>query len=153
MAITILMTPICCTSFSQCRKWPQCDRKHYGLLRAEAAVRPRTLKQFLKPERIGLRHAGPMVLRAEWRDRGGLVEPDVGIELLRQGCIGVVAHQLCVRPIDDTDEALQLGLQKPATQRLITVEVEQEAHYAGIMAKPLVAVTAGGSHALDLHVT
>ena len=62
-----------------------------------------------------------MVLRAEWRDRGGLVEPDVGIELLRQGRIGVVAHQLCVRPIDDADEALQLGLQKATTQRLITL--------------------------------
>src|SRR5437763_16581562 len=83
--------------------------------------RPRSLKQFLKPERIGLRHAGPVVLRAEWRDRGGLVEPDIGVELLRQGCIGVVAHQLCVRPIDDTDEALQLGLQKATTQRLITL--------------------------------
>src|SRR3954469_16690589 len=78
----------------------------------------------LKSERIGLGHAGPMVLRAEWRDRGGLVEPDIGIELLRQGCIGVVAHQLCVRAIEDADEALQLRLQKTATQRRITVEVD-----------------------------
>src|SRR5205085_10104096 len=30
---------------------------------------------------------------------------------------------------------------------------EQEARYAGIVAKPLVAVTTGGPHVLDLHVT
>src|SRR3954464_7672550 len=49
--------------------------------------------QFLQPERISLRHAGPVVLGAERRDGSGLVEPHVGIKLLRQGCIGGVAHQ------------------------------------------------------------
>src|SRR5215210_3240544 len=53
----------------------------------------------------------------------------------------------------DASKASIFTRRKIAEQIANLVEVEQEARYAGIVTKPLVAVTAGGSHALDLHVT
>src|SRR3954470_13630004 len=58
------------------------------------------------PERIGLRHALPLLHRQR-RHRAGLLEPNICIELVRQRSIEIVARKLGLRPIDHADGALQ----------------------------------------------
>src|SRR5438445_12733355 len=77
----------------------------------------------LQAERIGVGHAGLGVFGSERRRRRGLVEPDEGVELLRQRGIGVVAHQLGIGPVDNPYEPLQPGLQKASAECLVPAEV------------------------------
>src|SRR4051812_31754885 len=106
----------------------------------------------LQAKWIGVGHASPSVLRSERRYRGGLVEPDKGVELLRQRCGGVMTHQLSIRPVNNSDEPFQPRLQQASPQRLVPAEIEQEARDIGIVAGALVAVAMRWPYALDLHV-
>ena len=58
----------------------------------------------LQPERIGIRHAPPFVLRTQRRHSRCFVEPGKSVELLCQRRLGVVAHQLGLGAIDHTDK-------------------------------------------------
>src|SRR3954452_3900232 len=106
----------------------------------------------LQPKWICLRGTSLRVLRPERRQGRGLVEPDEGVELLRQGGVGVVAHPLGVGPGDDADEALQARLQEAAAERLVAPQVEEEGRHARFVAEALIAVAVRGPDALDLHV-
>ncbi len=58
-------------------------------------------------ERVGVRHTGNGRGR-QWCDcLGGLVEPDVLVELARQLGFEVVTEKLCLRTVDHTDRALE----------------------------------------------
>src|SRR6202011_5300396 len=113
---------------------------------------PARMAWFSKPERVGFGDAGFCMLRSDGGDRGGLVEPEKGIELLRERRVGVMAHQFGVGPIDHADKALQaLGFEGPS-RSTIAQQIDDEAYNTGIVELPLVTVVARGIDAFDLQV-
>jgi hypothetical protein len=61
------------------------------------------------------------MLRTEWSDRARLVEPYIGVKLLGQDCLAVVAPQLSIGTVDHADEALQPRLGEAAAERFVPV--------------------------------
>src|SRR3954468_7341053 len=106
----------------------------------------------LKPEWISVRQPRLAVFRLQWSDRRSLVEPDKGIELLRQRSLRIVAHQLGIGPINDPDEPLQTRFEQPPPERFVTAGIQQEPGHASVMTKPFVAVPVRRPHALNFHV-
>src|SRR3954467_4527921 len=73
------------------------------------------LASHLFAEWIGIRHARAPMFGSEWYHGLCFVKPDIGIELLGQDGLAVVAPELCVGPVDHADEALQPRLREAAT--------------------------------------
>ena len=46
----------------------------------------------------------------KWRHRTGLLEPDIGIELVGEDSLEIVAQEFCFWPVDNPDGALEPGL-------------------------------------------
>src|SRR5690606_5123116 len=94
-----------------------------------------------EPERIGLRDPARQ-LGGESGDGGGLVEPDVFVELPRQDRLEVVALKLGVGPIDDADGALEpRGHQLvPDGVSLRKAQVQEPRRELGAVEEPFVAV-------------
>src|SRR5437868_4903168 len=107
---------------------------------------------FLQTEWIGLFSAFALHC-PQWRYRMGFVEPDPGVELLRQDRGRIMAPALGVGTIDDADEALQPGLRQPPAQvRMASLaKVEQEALDAAVMGQALIAVGPGDVDPRHLH--
>jgi hypothetical protein len=86
-------------------------------------------------------------------DRVGLVEPDVLVELRRQNRLEVVALQLGVGTVDDSDRPLEARLCQLVGELVASriAERELERRHPGVVAQPLVAVRARRSHAHAFH--
>src|SRR5215204_2968294 len=93
------------------------------------------------------------MLGTQGGDGRGLVEPDIGIELLRQGSVRVVAQEFCLGPVDHADEPLQARLEQAMAKRIMPSfpKIEQETGDAREVAEPLVTLPMRGTDALHLH--
>src|SRR5215207_4251630 len=93
------------------------------------------------------------MLGTQGGDGRGLVEPDIGIELLRQGSIRVVAQEFCLGPVDHADEPLQARLEQALAKRIMPSfpKIEQETGDAREVAEPLATLPMRGTDALHRH--
>jgi hypothetical protein len=81
----------CCMSLHR-GEWLAHDDQRGSFIRLRKAGSKSASWVGLEPERVGFWHARLGMLRSEGRDGRCLIEPDIGIELLRQRSIGVVAQ-------------------------------------------------------------
>src|SRR3954471_15493402 len=106
----------------------------------------------LDTERVGLGRAELAVL-AERRHGAGLLEPDIGVELVGQHGVEVVADALRVRPVDDPDCTLEARAGECLAQfgPRLRAPFGQRARDARVPEKALVAVGPGRDDVLDPH--
>src|SRR4051794_24196425 len=74
------------------------------------------------------------------RHCGCLIEPDEGIELLRQRDLSVMARQFRIRPVDDTDKSLESWLEESAAQRFMAPQIEEKSRHMRVVAETLIAL-------------
>src|SRR5207247_8319783 len=102
-------------STSSAGHWARCAaRASTGAARGRRAghgrhsgYEPRSLRS----EGIGIGHSSRLGV-AKGRDSGGAIEPYIFVKLPRQAGLEIVAGKLALRPIDDTDRALEARRQE-----------------------------------------
>ena len=80
--------------------------------------------------------------RLERRNRCGLVEPDIFVELARERGLKIMTLQLRLGPVNHADGTLEPGLRQGADEagRCWFSQRQQESRAAGIVAQPLITV-------------